>query len=137
MNSQYNSPKRIFALNLLQQNKSNVEINEILKEKFGSGMSARDLKDLRSVVLKFPSNEQWKKIFIEMFDIFAVIYQKSNNQEISIIVRKFADLRYNLMKHEYVANLKDPALVSHKGIIALLNGFDEVKDAMLKKALPN
>ena len=83
------------------------------------------------------TNKDFKIIFKELYELLAQKYETSDDPIITKIVRKYADVYYDLMREEYIANLKDPALASHKGIIALLNGFDAVKESMLSKTLYN
>ena len=49
------SLKRQRALELLKQKQRNVEINITLKKEFGTGLSARDLKELRANLINVPS----------------------------------------------------------------------------------
>jgi len=128
------SPKRVMALKLLQKKKTNVQINVILQSKFGSGLSARDLKELRSTLVVVPASvKEFVEIFKELYDTLADLYQKSNNKTINTIVHKYADLRYDLLKEEFVSGLTSPELASHKAVVNLINGFDELKEEMLKK----
>ena len=116
---------------------SRIKLKFYTHEKLSSKIKQEKGKSRREMtrVLKFPSNEQWMRTFIEMFDTLAVLYKTSSDPTIAKLVHKFADLRYDLMKNEYLATLKDPSLASHQGMDLILKGFDEVKTAMLKKTL--
>jgi len=102
--------KKEFALKLLLQSKTNDEINRILKTKFGSGLSNRDLKRLRASIVKIPQDaDTYINSFMECFQLLGVINANGltgeNTKELKGVITKYKKIYFELTAASMVNSL--------------------------------
>jgi ribosomal protein L28 len=123
------SLKRQRALELLKLKQKNVEINTTLKKEFGTGLSARDLKTLRSTIIIIPKkNLIVITAFRECFDYLAEM--NANNQldtKGKELVDKYVALNFNLYRWILINNTPKSIRMSDSWLRAL-EGLQDMAD---------
>ncbi|WP_369019630.1 hypothetical protein DSAG12_04195 [Promethearchaeum syntrophicum] len=122
--------KKDFTLKLLKNHLPYGEIQEILKEKYGSGMSNRDLgimrKELNDQII--PKNlETYQEAFIKFYESVLSLKSSIDDREILDEINEYHDFYYETRKELTIKNLpKD--LRNSKVVKSISESLDELKN---------
>ena len=122
--------KKEYTVNLLKNHLSYGEIQKNLKDKYGSGMSNRDLGILRKELYEktLPKNlETYQNAFIKFYESVLSLKSSINDPEIIEEINEYHDLYYDTRKDLIINNLpKD--LRNPKVIISITESMNEIKN---------
>ncbi|WP_457556495.1 hypothetical protein [Candidatus Harpocratesius sp.] len=122
--------KKKFVLILLKNHLSYCEIQKKLKDKYGSGMSNRDLSLLRKKLngKRFSKDlKTYQKAFIKFYESLLSLKSSINDPEIIEEINEYHDLYYETRKELVINNLpKD--LRNPKVIKSIIESIDEIKN---------
>jgi len=122
--------KKEYTVKLLKNHLSYGEIQENLKDKYGSGMSNRDLGILRKELNEktLPKNlETYQNAFIKFYESVLSLKSSINDPEIIEEINEYHDLYYDTRKDLTINNLpKD--LRNAKVVKSITESIDELKN---------
>ena len=122
--------KKEYTVKLLKNHLSYGEIQENLKDKYGSGMSNRDLGILRKKLNEktLPKNlETYQNAFIKFYESVLSLKSSINDPEIIEEINEYHDLYYDTRKDLTINNLpKD--LRNAKVVKSIIESIDELKN---------
>ena len=122
--------KRKTSLNLLSNNYSYSQVQSKLKEKYGEGLSPRDLQLIRSSVFPSPSKQDLIDAFQSCFLTLALSEVKKAHPEVKKVIKKFADLMITLEKQQML-NDTLPEFRDSEIILIGLNTLEKSKKLWL------
>ncbi|QEE16814.1 hypothetical protein DSAG12_02644 [Promethearchaeum syntrophicum] len=122
--------KKDYTIILLKNHLSYGEIQEKLKEKYGTGMSNRDLGMLRKEIKEktLPKNlETYQNAFINFYESVLSLKSSIDDSEILDDINEYHDLYYETRKELIIKNLpKD--LRNSKVVKSITESIDELKN---------
>ena len=112
--------KRDFALRLLIQGKTNTQVNVTLKNKFGKGLSNRDLKKIRSIIVKLPRDAL---IYVNAFKECFGCLIGNDDPAFKKVLEKYNFLYWDIVKDQLLQQIPNSIRTSD----GILNGFDSIQ----------